>query len=160
MFKITEIDQSKIIFNQPQDIFGIGIKNILNYRKNDPKFKKLVINWNKTIVFEFPGLYPITINFNGNTININYGDSEKYDLRVIMPELSVMTEIARGDLGPISGFLKGKIKIKKMFSLPVLIRFIKIFIPALHIAGERAKWYKKNKLKRIRLKDDAPVPPY
>jgi len=148
------LDNIEIQFNNPEDIFGIGIKNLLSYRKNEPKFKKLVINWNKTIIFEFPDLYSLSIHFQGNKIEIKYGLVDKYDLKVIMPELNVMNEIARGDIGPISGFLKGKIKIKKIYNIPVLLRFIKIFITALRIAGKRAKWYKENKLTRIKLEDD------
>lgn len=131
-------------FNQPEDILGIGIRTILNYRKDDVKFQNLLKNWNKIIVIEFNGIYAVTIEFKDGSIRIAYDEQEGYDLKVKLRSIRVMTDIAAGTYGPIRAFMTGKIRVKKVWNVFVLLKFIRLFIPALRIAGDRAVLYKNN----------------
>jgi hypothetical protein len=53
-------------------------------------------------------------------------------------------DLAAGETGPIRSFLKGKIQVKKLWHVFTLLKFIRIFIPALKIAGGRAQNFKNN----------------
>lgn len=129
-------------FNNPEDILGIGIKTILSYRKDDDDFKILIENWEKKVIVEFEGIYAVTVSFSDGTISINYGSEEEFDLMIKLKSIKVMTDLASGKYGPIVGFLKGKVKVKKIWNLRTLLKFLKIFIPALKIAGDQALRYK------------------
>lgn len=128
-----------IVFNQPEDIIGIGIKNILGYRKDDARFQKLVQSWKRIIAIEFKNLYCVTANFQGDKIDIMYGESPKYHLKIIMDSLQTMGDLAKGKIGPYKAFLLGKIKVKKIWHVFDLLKFIKVFIPGLRIAGDIAR---------------------
>ena len=126
-----------ISINQPQDILGLGIKNILSFRLDDLSYQNLVMSVNKVIVIEFRNIYAVTVFFKGEKITIEYDEHENYDLRISL-DINTMVAIARGDIGPITGFLKGNLKVKKIWNIGLLLKFIKIFIPNLKLAGERA----------------------
>jgi putative sterol carrier protein len=126
--------------NQPQDILGMGIRNILSYRLDDPAYQKLVMGWNKTIIIEFRHIYGVTVIFHDNTITIEYDEQKNFDLKIIL-DINTMVEIAQGKEGPITAFLKGKIQIKKLWNIGILLKFIKIFIPNIKKAGESANHY-------------------
>lgn len=126
-----------ISINQPQDILGLGIKNILSFRLDDVAYQNLVMSVNKVIVIEFRNIYAVTVIFEGEKITIEYDEKKNYDLKIGL-DINTMVAIARGDIGPITGFLKGKLKIKKIWNIWLLLKFIKIFIPNLKLAGERA----------------------
>lgn len=123
---------------------GIGIKNLLEYRKDDEKFQELVASWHKTIVVEVNGIYAVTITFEGGAIDIQPGTPEKYDLKFQL-SLETMVAIARGDISYIKAFLKGHVKVKKMWHVGTLLKFVKVFIPALQIAGQRARNFQQMK---------------
>ncbi|MBD3354145.1 MAG: hypothetical protein GF364_21870 [Candidatus Lokiarchaeota archaeon] len=132
----NRVEKEIIEFNNPRDILGMGIKNILQYRKTDPKFLNLIKDWNKTIIIGFKDIYDVTVIFKGMNIHINYGSTQDYDLWLEIGSIQTMTDLAKGDLGPISGFLTGKIKVKKIWNILVLLHFIRIFIPNLRMAGD------------------------
>jgi putative sterol carrier protein len=132
-----------IVINQPQDILGLGIKNILSYRLQDADYQKLVSGVNKTIIIEFRHIYAVTVVFHENNITIEYDEKEKYDLKVIL-DINTMVQMARGEYGPIRGFLKGKLKVKKIWNVGLLLKFIQIFIPNIKLAGERVINVKTN----------------
>ena len=131
-----------IEINKPEDILGLGIANILQYRIEEPSFQKLITNWNKTIVIVFKDIYAVSVFFQGEKIRIEYDECKKYDLKLIL-DINVMVELAEGTEGVIRGFIKGKIKVKKLWNIGVLLKFIRIFIPNLKIAGNTAEDYKK-----------------
>lgn len=128
-----------ISFNRPEDIIGIGIKNILAYRINDVEFQKLVQNWKRVIAIEFKNLYCVTANFQGEKIYIEYGEPPKYHIKIILDSLQTMVDLAKGKFGPYKAFLLGKIKVKKIWNVLDLLKFIKVFIPGLRIAGDIAR---------------------
>ena len=124
------------IINQPQDILGLGIKNILEPILEDEKIVKKIKKFNKIIVMELSGLYPISINFNKGLISIHYGEKPKYDIKLIV-SVDAFTGMAGGAGGLISSFLKGKIKIKKMYRIFTMLKFTSIFLPAIEKATEK-----------------------
>jgi len=131
-----------ISINQPQDILGLGIKNILSFRLDDEEYQKLVTSVNKIIVIDFRHIYAVTVVFEGEAITIEYDERENYDLKIVL-DVNTMVAIARGDIGSITGFLKGKLQVKKIWNIGLLLKFIKIFIPNLKLAGERAENVKR-----------------
>ena len=127
------------------DILSLGIANILQYRKDESEFTKLLENWNKVIVVEFRDIYGVTVTFNAGNIKIDY-DYDQYDLKIQL-DIQTMVDLAKGDEGVIRGFLKGRIKVKKVWKVGVLLKFIKLFIPNLKLAGESAAKFLSGGLK-------------
>jgi len=123
------------IINQPQDLLGLAIKNVLEPILEDEKILKKIEEFNKVVVMELTGLYPITITFNKGLISIDYGEKPKYDLKLIV-SVDAFTGMAEGKGGLISSFLKGKIKVKKMHRIFTLLKFKSIFFPAIEKATE------------------------
>lgn len=129
-----------ITINNPQDILGMGIKNILEYRANKGELESLIADWKKTIVVEIQGIYAVTVRFQGPNIQVEPSSPTIYDLKFTAP-LETMITLAKGETGPICAFLKGQIKVKKVWHVGTLLKFVKIFIPALKNAGERGRHY-------------------
>ena len=125
-----------LLMNDPQDILGIGIRHLLEYRASLGDMENLVSNWKKTILIELKGLYAISVHFLGNEIKIEPGSAVKFDLKFSL-SLDSLVGLANGDLGIMKAFLSGKVKLEKLWNVGTLLKFIKIFIPALKIAGER-----------------------
>ncbi|MBN2151504.1 MAG: SCP2 sterol-binding domain-containing protein [Candidatus Lokiarchaeota archaeon] len=128
-------------FNEPQDILGIGIRNLLGYRDSRGELEPLIANWEKTVVVEVAGMYPVTLRFHGKEIRIEPSAAAGFDLKVTM-SIETMAALSDGS-GPLLEFLKGRVKVEKMWHLGTLLRFLKIIVPALRIAGERGAYHGK-----------------
>jgi len=124
------------IINQPQDILGLGIKNVLEPILEDEKILKKIKKFNKIIVMELTGLYPITMTFNKGLIRIDYGEKPKYDIKLLV-SVDAFTGMAGGAGGLISSFVKGKIRVKKMYRIFTMLKFTSIFLPAIQKATEK-----------------------
>ncbi len=131
---------SMLTMNEPQDILGIGIKNLLEYRASKGELEPLVAGWNKTIIVEIQGIYALAIHFQDTKIQIHTSIPSIYDLKFALP-LNIMIALAKGETGVIKAFLKGQIKVKKLWHIGTLLKFINIIIPALKIAGERGRHF-------------------
>jgi putative sterol carrier protein len=114
----------------------LALKNLLFPFLNDDKFLKKIKNWNRIIVIEIIGLYPITLIFSNGEIRIEYDEIPKHHLKLII-SLEAFTQIAEGKLNLVSAFLKGKIKIKKLYRIFTILKFKNILFPALKRATER-----------------------
>ncbi len=125
-----------IKINEPQDILGIGIRNLLGYRASRGELEPLVAKWERTITIELIGMYSVSVHFQGQDIRIEPGVAAGFDLKVSM-SLGTMTALANGEIGPLRAFITGQVKVEKIWHLGTLLKFLKIFIPALKIAGER-----------------------
>jgi hypothetical protein len=123
------------IINQPQDLLGLAIQNVLEPVLEDEKILKKIKKFNKVITMEFTGLYPITITFNKGLISIDYGEKPKYDVKLII-SVDAFTGMAGGGGGIISSFTQGQIRIKKMYRIGTLLKFASIFFPAIKKATE------------------------
>ena len=131
-----------IKINEPQDILGIGIRNLLGYRESRGELEPLVAKWERTIVIDLVGMYAVSVNFHGTDIRIEPGVAAEFDLQVTM-SLGTMTALANGEIDPLRAFIKGQVKVKKIWHLGTLLKFLKIFIPALKIAGKRGAHHGK-----------------
>jgi putative sterol carrier protein len=129
------------------DLLGISLNNILSYRKMDKDFIGLVNNWNKKIIIEIEKFYPVEVVFEGNEIKFKIDKlDEKVDLKVKM-SLKSLLEIAYGRLNPINAVLKGKVKIKGMFRIGIILKFLKIFVNSMRMVASQPNqnYYELNK---------------
>ena len=55
-----------ISIQKGEDLITITLQNILSYRKDDEDFINLVLNWNKTVLIEVDGFYPVEVIFDRN----------------------------------------------------------------------------------------------
>ena len=122
--------------NEPQDILGLGIRNLLGYRESRGELEPLVAKWNKTVVIELIGIYAVSVHFHGGDIRIEPGVAAKFDVKISM-SLDTIIAIADGETGPVRAFLKGRLKVERLWHVGTLLRLLKIIVPALKIAGER-----------------------
>ena len=139
-----------ISIEKPKDLLGLAINNILNYRKDDPEFVKLISNWNKNIIIEIEMFYPLEITFKGNEIKFKINDfDKKIDLKVKMG-LQALLDVAVGRLNPITAVIKRKIKIKGIYKIKTLLKFIKIFVTSMKMvmADPNINYYEIERNKR------------
>ena len=124
--------------SQPEDILGLAIKNMLDYRNRDEKFSKYVAKWAKKkerkIVVNVLPMYAITIVFNGNKITIERGESKKA-LKITL-HVHSMLEMAFGRLGVIKATLTRKIKIKGLYRIGTILKFMKIFLKTMKMVAD------------------------
>jgi len=123
------------IINEPTDLLSLALKNLLTPLLTDDKIQNKIKNWKRVIVLELSGLYGITLTFNNGNISIEYGEKPKYDLKLVV-SLDAFTGIAEGKVGLISAFVKRKIKVKKIYRIFTVLKFYKIFFPAIKGASE------------------------
>ncbi len=123
------------IINQPKDILGLALKNLLTPMLNEEKILKKIKNWHRIIVVELIGLYEITLIFNNSEITIEYGEKPKYDLKIRMT-LDALIAITEGRMGLISAFLRRKLKVKKIYRIFTINKFQSILVKALHLANK------------------------
>ncbi len=123
------------IINQPEDILGLAIKNVLTPMLTNEKVLKKIKNWQRIIVVEIIGLYKITVIFNNSEITIEYGENPKYHLKIRMA-LDALISITEGRMGLISAFLRRKLKVKKIYRIFTINKFQSIFVKALHLANK------------------------
>ena len=135
--------------SQPEDLLGLAIKNMLDYRKNDEKFSTYVTNWSKKkqkkIVVNVVPMYAITIVFNGNEITIERGEAKKA-LKITL-HVHSMLEMAFGRLGVIKATLTRKIKIKGIYRIGTILKFMKIFLKTMKMVADEPNinYYELNK---------------
>ena len=124
--------------SQPEDILGLAIKNMLDYRNRDEKFSNYVAKWAKKkerkIVVNVLPMYAITIVFNGNKITIERGESKKA-LKITL-HVHSMLEMAFGRLGVIKATLTRKIKIKGLYRIGTILKFMKIFLKTMKMVAD------------------------
>ena len=126
------------IINEPDDLLGLAVLNVLAPRLEEDKIKKKLENWNRTIVLEIIGLYPISLVFNNSELSIEYDEKPKYDLK-ITTSLNTFVDIAEGNTNLISAFLKRKVKVKKIYRIFTILKFYSILFPALKALSNEAE---------------------
>ena len=127
--------------NNPEDILGIGLKNLLTYRCDDPAFHLAVEKLNQKVTFDFEDLYPVSVNFCKPTIEIlPTKDTSGLGLKMSM---NTLIDIMKGRSTWVGAFLRGKLKISRWWKILSIIRLLKVLLPALYKATERAKEYAK-----------------
>ncbi|NVM17618.1 MAG: SCP2 sterol-binding domain-containing protein [Candidatus Lokiarchaeota archaeon] len=136
-----------ISIQKGEDLLSITLSTILNYRKDEPKFQKLVIDWNKKIHVEIEDFYLIEVIFNHNEIRFKVNDIDKKpDLKV---KLNIYTflDLAYGRIGPLKAVFQRKIRIKGLFKLGILLKFIKIFLKSMQMVASdpNENYYELNK---------------
>ena len=129
------------------DLLGISLNNILSHRKMDKDYIELVNNWNKKIIIEVERFYPVEVIFEGNEVKFKIDDFDKeVDLKVKM-SLDTLLEIAYGRINPIIAVIKGKVKMKGMFKIGIVLKFLKIFVNSMKMVASQPnlKYYELNK---------------
>jgi len=134
---------------QPEDILGLAIKNMLDYRKYDEKFSNYVMKWSKKkpkkIVVNVLPMYAVTIIFNGNKVIIERGETKKA-LKVTL-HIHSMLEMSNGRLGVIKATLTRKLKIKGIHRIGTILKFMKIFLKTMKMvaAESNVNYYEVHK---------------
>ena len=129
------------------DLLGISLNNILSHRKMDEDYIELVNNWNKKIIIEVEKFYPVEVIFDGNEIKFKIDNfDKKVDLKVKM-SLDTLLEIAYSRINPIIAVIKGKVKMKGMFKIGIVLKFLKIFVNSMKMVASQPnlKYYELNK---------------
>lgn len=136
-----------INIEKADDLLGISLNNILSYRKKDEDYIKLVTNWNKKIIIEIEKFYPVEVIFDGTEIKFKIENLDnKVDLKVRM-SLDTLLEIAYRRLNPINAVLKGKVKMKGIFRIGTVLKFLKIFVNSMNMVASdpNQNYYELNK---------------
>jgi putative sterol carrier protein len=136
-----------INIEKADDLLGISLNNILSYRKMDKDYIELVNNWNKKIIIEIEKFYSVEVIFDGNEIKFKIDNfDKKVDLKVKM-SLDTLLEIAYRRLNPINAVLKGKVKMKGMFRIGTVLKFLKIFVNSMKMVASQPNqnYYELNK---------------
>lgn len=128
--------------NNPDDILGIGFKNLLSYSYEDPIFHENIEKFNQEIIFDFEDLYAVSVKFCKPTIEITpfniISGPPGLGLKMSMPTL---ISIMKGQFSMAGAFLRGKIRIIRWWKLLSITRLMKILRPTLKRAKERAEEY-------------------
>lgn len=124
-------------FEQPEDLLGLAIQNMLNYRKYDEEFNHYIMKWAskkpRKIVIDVLPFYAITIVFNGNTVRVERGETPK-SLKMTL-HVHTMLEMAYGRLGIIKATLTRKIKVKGIYRINTILKLMKIFFKTMKKVG-------------------------
>ncbi len=124
-----------ISIQKGEDLITITLQNILSYRKNDEDFINLVLNWNKKVLIELEGFYPVEVIFDHNEIRFKIKDfDKKINLKVKMG-IYTFLDLAYGRLNPIKAVLKRKLKIKGLLKIGTLLKFMKIFLKTMKMVA-------------------------
>ena len=119
-----------VSINESDHVFGMAIIKIFTPFLEEEKFQKKIANWNKVIVVELKGIYTFSLIFDHGVVSCEYGDREKYNLKLITT-FDAFVGIAEGTSGLISAFIRGRIKVKKIYNIFTVLKFITILLPAL-----------------------------
>jgi putative sterol carrier protein len=119
-----------VSINESDHVFGMAIMKIFTPFLEEEKFQKKIQNWNKIIVVELKGIYTFSLIFDNGVISCEYGDREKHNLKLITT-FDAFVGIAEGYTGLIPAFIRGKIKVKKIYNIFTVLKFITILLPAL-----------------------------
>jgi putative sterol carrier protein len=107
----------------------------LSYRKEEQDFVNLVLDWDKNIIIEVQDFYPVEVLFKGNQIKFKTKDfDKKIHLRIKM-DLKTLLDLANSRIGPISAVLKGRLKIKGIFRIGILLKFMNIFLKTMKMVA-------------------------
>ncbi len=124
-----------ISIQKGEDLITITLQNIFSYRKNDEDFINLVLNWNKTVLIEVDGFYPVEVIFDRNEIKFKTKDfDKKINLKVKM-DIYTFLDLAFGRLNPVKAFLKRKLKIKGLLKIGTVLKFMKIFLKTMKMVA-------------------------
>jgi len=124
-----------ISIQKGEDLITITLQNILSYRKNDEDFINLVLNWNKKVLIELEGFYPVEVIFDHDEIRFKINDfDKKINLKVKM-DIYTFLDLAYGRLNPIKAVLKRKLRIKGLLKIGTLLKFMKIFLKTMKMVA-------------------------
>ncbi|MHA1478809.1 MAG: hypothetical protein ACTSPU_11475 [Promethearchaeota archaeon] len=94
-----------ITIQKGEDLLSISMSTILNYRKDEPEFQKLVLDWNKKLLIEIDDFYSVEIIFNHDEIKFKVNDiDKKVDLKVKM-NIFTLLDLAFNRLSPVKAVL-------------------------------------------------------
>jgi putative sterol carrier protein len=136
-----------INIEKADDLLGITINNLLSYRKSDKKFIKLVNNWNKKVIIEIEKLYPLEVIFEGNQVKFKIEDLDsEVDLKIML-SLGTFLDLAYGRSNPIKATITRKVKIRGIYRIFTLLKFLKIFVKSMKIVAKdpNQNYYELNK---------------
>lgn len=133
-----------ISIEKPDDMISISLYNILSYRK-DMEYHNLIQNWNKTIIFEIEQFYPVGVNFSKGEISFKRNISPSEADLIVKMSLQTLLDLAYERLNPIRAFLKRKLKIKGIYKVRTLMKFMKIFLDTIKMMAKdpNDKYYKQ-----------------
>ena len=124
-----------ISIQKGEDLLSISLNTILSYRKDEPEFQKLVVDWNKKILIEIDDFYPIEILFDHDEIRFKASNIDKsVDLKVRM-DIHTLLDLAYGRLSPFKAVFQRKIRIKGIFKFGIILKFIKIFLKSMRMVA-------------------------
>jgi len=136
-----------ISIQKGEDLLSISISTILNYRKDEPEFQKLVLDWNKKILIEIEDFYPLEIIFHHNEIKFKVNDiDKKVDLKVKM-SIYTLLDLAYGRISSVKAVFQRKIRIKGLLKFRILLKFMNIFLKSMQMVASdpNNKYYELNK---------------
>ena len=136
-----------ISIQKGEDLLSISLGTILSYRKDEPEFQKLVIDWNKKILIDIEDFYPLEIIFHGHEIKFKVNDiDKKVDLKVKM-NIYTLLDLAYRRLNPIKAVLQRKLRIKGLLKFRILLKFMNIFLKSMQMVASdpNNKYYELNK---------------
>ena len=138
-----------INIEKADDLLGITINNLLSYRlrKDDKKFIKLVNNWNKKVVVEIEKLYSLEVIFEGNQVKFKIEDLDsEVDLKIKL-SLATFLDLAFSRSNPIKATITRKVKIKGIYRIVTLLKFLKIFVKSMKMVAKdpNQNYYELNK---------------
>ena len=136
-----------ISIQKGEDLLSISIGTILNYRKDELEFQKLVLDWNKKILIEIKDFYPLEIIFHRNEIKFKVNDiDKKVDLKVKM-DIYTLLDLAYGRIGSVKAVFQRKIRIKGLLKFRILLKFMNIFLKSMQMVASdpNNKYYELNK---------------
>lgn len=123
-----------INIENPEDMISISLHNVLSSR-DDEEFFRLVNGWNKTIIVDIIGFYPVAIRFQNVNVSFSMEIPDKYDLKVSM-SIHTLLDLAYKRLGPVKAVLTRKLKIKGIYKVGTLLKFQKIFFDSMRQVAE------------------------
>ncbi|MBD3187863.1 hypothetical protein GF325_13590 [Candidatus Bathyarchaeota archaeon] len=115
-----------ISIQQPKDLIAIAVHNILSYRANDPTYLSLVTRWKRKIIIILEPFYPLAIIFDNGAITFQKKEDTGADL-IIRLSIETMLDLAFGRMNLLKALVSRKLKIKKLYKIPTLIRFYRVF---------------------------------
>jgi putative sterol carrier protein len=94
-----------------------------------------VLDWNKKILIDFEDFYCIELIFEGNEMKYKVNEfDKKVDLKVGL-NVHTLLDLAYGRLNPVKAFIKRKLKIKGIYKIGTILKFIKIFLRSMQMVA-------------------------
>jgi len=136
-----------ISIQEPEDLLSIALHNIFSSRVDEEEFYNLVHNWNKKIVIDVKSFYPVTVIFEGDTINFKRGEEKEADIKLRL-EMQTLLDIAYGREDPLSAVGKGIMELEGLGDDSAkLVRFYNIFLVSMQKVANNPNinYYELNK---------------